>query len=225
MHMDKNLAHQHAHLDPLVRMLEALIFASKDPVTYRALVERFPDNNEIEAALGELQRLYQNRGVNLIKIGEAYAFRTAPDLGFLLHEEEIQPRKLSRAAREVLAIIAYHQPLTRAELEEIRGVETSKGTLDVLMETGWVKLRGRRRSPGRPVTYGTTVDFLDYFNLSDISDLPGKEELKGAGLLSNRLPDHFSVPSPTTHPERLSDEEEPLEDIDLEELGLFAPKD
>jgi len=209
----------------LARRIEAMIFASSAPVTLRALIERLPEGANIQAALDIVLQLYQARGVNLVKIGEAYAFRTAPDLGGLLREEEVQERKLSRAAREVLAIIAYHQPITRAELEEIRGVETSKGTLDVLMEAGWVKLRGRRRSPGRPVTYGTTTDFLDHFSLSDISDLPGREELKGAGLLSSRLPDHFSIPSPNVQPDILSEEEEPLEDIDLEELGLFAPRD
>jgi len=208
----------------LVRQVEALIFASGEPVALRALAERLPEGADIKTALDELQRLYQGRGVNLVKVGECYAFRTAPDLGALLREEEVTPRKLSRAAREVLAIIAYHQPITRAELEEIRGVETSKGTLDVLMEAGWVKLRGRRRSPGRPVTYGTTLDFLDHFSLSDISDLPGKEELKGAGLLSSRLPEHFQVPSPNVEPDILSEAEDPLEDIDLEELGLFAPR-
>jgi len=216
--MDKNPQ------DQIIRMIEAMIFASKEPVTLRAITERLPESSDVEAIMNVLQNLYASRGVNLVKIGNSYAFRTAPDLGHLLRQEEVQTRKLSRAAREVLAIIAYHQPLTRAELEEIRGVETSKGTLDVLMEAGWVKLRGRRRSPGRPVTYGTTVDFLDYFNLSDISDLPGKEELKGAGLLSNRLPEHFTVPSPSINPEMLSEEEEPLEDIDLEELGLFPPR-
>jgi len=210
--------------DQLLRMIEAMIFASREPVTLRAMRERLSAGSDIETALNELQHFYQKRGVNLVKIGEAYAFRTAPDLGFLLREEEVQTRKLSRAAREVLAIIAYHQPITRAELEEIRGVETSKGTLDVLMETGFIKLRGRRRSPGRPVTYGTTAAFLDHFGLSDISDLPGKEELKGAGLLSSRLPDHFTVPSPHNDPDILIEEEAPLEDIDLEEFGLFAPK-
>jgi len=215
---------QETTLFQLARRIEAMIFAARAPVTLRALHERLPEGSDIKAALDIVLELYQTRGVNLVKIGEAYAFRTAPDLGGLLREEEVQLRKLSRAAREVLAIIAYHQPITRAELEEIRGVETSKGTIDVLMEAGWVKLRGRRRSPGRPVTYGTTTDFLDHFSLSDISDLPGREELKGAGLLSSRLPEHFSIPSPNVQPDILSKEEEPLEDIDLEELGLFAPK-
>jgi len=207
----------------LSRMVEAMIFASAAPVTLRALEERLPRGSNITAILEELQQFYTNRGVHLVQVGEAYVFRTAEDLGFLLRREEEKPRKLSRAAMEVLAIIAYHQPVTRAELEEIRGVETSKGTLDVLMETGWVKLRGRRRSPGRPVTYGTTGDFLDHFGLGDIGDLPGMEELKATGLLSTRLPAGFFMPMPDTDPDSLNEDEEPLNDIDLEELGLLPP--
>jgi len=183
-----------------------------------------PAGSDIAPLLEELQQFYSGRGVNLVRVGELYAFRTAPDLGFLLQRQEEQQRKLSRAAMEVLAIIAYHQPITRAELEEIRGVETSKGTLDVLMESGWIKLRGRRRTPGRPVTYGTTADFLDHFGLSAIGDLPGMDELKGTGLLSTRLPVGFFVPSPDNDPELLTADEEPLEDIDLEELGLLPPR-
>ena len=131
----------------------------------------------------QLQRSYERRGVNLVRVGAAWAFRTAPDLAFMMSRDAVQQKKLSRAALEVLAIIAYHQPVTRAEIEEIRGVETSKGTLDTLLETEWVRMRGRRRTPGRPVTYGTTDRFLDHFSLEEIRDLPGIEELKGAGLL------------------------------------------
>jgi len=206
----------------LLRMVEAMIFASNAPVTLRALEEHLPKGSNIAAILEALQQFYHGRGVHLVRLGDSYAFRTAPDLGFLLRREEEQPRKLSRAAMEVLAIIAYHQPVTRAELEEIRGVETSKGTLDVLLETGWIKLRGRRRSPGRPVTYGTTGDFLDHFGLDDIGDLPGMEELKATGLLSTRLPAGFFMPMPDIDPDNL--DEEPLEDIDLEELGLLPPR-
>jgi len=209
----------------LLRLIEAMIFASSEPVALSALTERLPQDCDIVALLNELQRLYSDRGVQLVRIGESYAFRTAPDLAFLLQHEAQHMRKLSRAAMEVLAIIAYHQPVTRAELEEIRGVETSKGTLDVLMETGWIKLRGRRRSPGRPVTYGTTTRFLDHFSLSDIRDLPGMEELKGAGLLSTRLPADFFLPMPDLDPELLREDEDPLEDIDLEQLGLLPPRD
>ena len=207
-----------------VRMAEAIVFASAEPVSDRQLAARLPDGIDLAAVMRELQAAYLPRGVNLMRIGEGWAFRTAPDLSFLMSRDAVQQKKLSRAALEVLAIIAYHQPVTRAELEDIRGVETSKGTLDVLMETGWIKLRGRRRTPGRPVTYGTTESFLDHFGLPEIRDLPGLEELRGAGLLSARMPSSFAVPVPNIDPDELTDEEEPLEDIDLEDLGLLAPK-
>ena len=144
------------------------------------------------------------------------------DLSFLIHREQVEQKKLSRAALEVLAIIAYHQPVTRAEIEEIRGVATSRGTIDVLMETDWIRMRGRRRSPGRPVTYGTTPAFLDHFGLEELRDLPGMEELKGAGLLSSRIPASFSVPVPCGSDDLL-DDEDPIEEADLEELGLLPP--
>lgn len=205
------------------RMAEALVFASADPVTERALADRLPDGIDVRSLMEELAESYENRGVNLLRVDNAWAFRTASDLAFLMHREQVQQRKLSRAALEVLAIVAYHQPVTRAEMEEIRGVETSKGTLDVLLETGWVKLRGRRKTPGRPVTYGTTLEFMDHFGLSEIRDLPGMEELKAAGLLSSRMPSGFSVPMPNIDPDALTDDEEELGDIDLEELGLLTP--
>lgn len=208
----------------MTRMVEALVFASADPVSERVLAERLPANADLNAILLHLQKDYEPRGVHFVKAGSAWAFRTAPDLGFLMSRETVQQRKLSRAAMEVLAIIAYHQPVTRAELEDIRGVETSKGTLDVLMETGWIKLRGRRRTPGRPVTYGTTEAFLDHFGLPEIRDLPGLDELRGAGLLSGRMPSGFAVPVPNIGSDELTEEEEPLEDIDLESLGLLAPR-
>ncbi len=208
----------------MARMVEALVFASADPVSERVLAERLPANADLNAILLHLQKDYEPRGVHFVKAGSAWAFRTAPDLGFLMSRETVQQRKLSRAAMEVLAIIAYHQPVTRAELEDIRGVETSKGTLDVLMETGWIKLRGRRRTPGRPVTYGTTEAFLDHFGLPEIRDLPGLDELRGAGLLSGRMPSGFAVPVPNIGSDELTEEEEPLEDIDLESLGLLAPR-
>ncbi|WP_197945399.1 SMC-Scp complex subunit ScpB [Oricola thermophila] len=207
-----------------MRMAEALVFASAEPVSEKALADRLPEGVDIRALMTELQQFYEKRGVNLVRIENCWAFRTAGDLGFLMQREEVQQRKLSRAALEVLAIIAYHQPVTRAEMEEIRGVETSKGTLDVLLETGWVKMRGRRKTPGRPVTYGTTLEFLDHFGLSEIRDLPGLEELKGAGLLSTRMPSNFSMPMPNLDPDELTEDEEELTDIDLEELGLLTPK-
>jgi segregation and condensation protein B len=151
------------------------------------------------------------RGVNLVQVAGKWSFRTAGDLSFLLAREAVEQKKLSRAALETLAIIAYHQPVTRAEIEEIRGVATSRGTIDLLLETGWIRMRGRRRSPGRPVTYGTTEAFLVHFGLDSVGDLPGLEELKGAGLLDSRVPTDFSVPNPHASDE-LTEDEDPLED-------------
>jgi segregation and condensation protein B len=207
-----------------VRMAEALIFASAEPVARNLLSQRLPQGVDLDRVLADLARLYDKRGVNLVRVGDALAFRTAPDLAFLMSREAVQQRKLSRAALEVLAIVAYHQPVTRAEIEEVRGVETSKGTLDTLLESGWVRMRGRRRTPGRPVTYGTTPAFLDHFGLEEIRDLPGIDELKGAGLLSSRMPSNFSVPVPTADNDLLSEDEDPLTDLDLEELGLLTPR-
>lgn len=211
-------------LGDVVRMVEAIIFASAEPVTEKMLLDRLPIKADLLPILKLLQAEYRLRGVNLIKAGDCWGFRTASDLSFLLSRDQVKQKKLSRAALEVLAIIAYHQPVTRAEMEDIRGVETSKGTLDVLMETGWVKLRGRRRSPGRPVTYGTTDSFLDQFGLAEIRDLPGMDELRGAGLLSARLPSNFSVPMPSLRSDELLPDEDPLTAGDIEEFGLFMPK-
>ena len=205
-----------------LRILEAIIFASSEPVTEKDLMERLPDDAELDLLLNELKQAYAGRGVNLVKVGTSWAFRTAEDLGFVLQREATESRKLSRAALEVLAIIAYHQPVTRAEIEEIRGVSTSKGTLDVLLETEWVKLRGRRKSPGRPVTYGTTLEFLDHFGLEEIKDLPGLDELKGAGLLKSQIPASFVVPVPDDG-DALHEDEEPLDAEDLDALGLLTP--
>jgi len=210
------------HLAEAVRMAEAIVFASAEPVTEKQLTQRLPEGVDVPAAMVELQRIYERRGVNLVRVGEAWAFRTAGDLAFLMSRDAVQQKKLSRAALEVLAIVAYHQPVTRAEIEDIRGVETSKGTLDTLLETEWIRMRGRRKTPGRPVTYGTTEKFLDHFALEEIRDLPGIEELKGAGLLSARMPSNFSIPLPPADPDELT--EDPLTDIDLEELGLLTPK-
>jgi segregation and condensation protein B len=206
------------------RMAEALVFASASPVSSRALAERLPDGIDVAALMEDLKNDYARRGVNLVRVEDAWAFRTAGDLAFLMSRDTVQQKKLSRAALEMLAVIAYHQPVTRAEIEEIRGVETSKGTLDLLLETGWIRMRGRRRTPGRPVTYGTTTDFLDHFGLEELRDLPGIDELKGAGLLSPRMPSNFSVPQPPSDPDQLTEDEDPLTDIDLEELGLLTPR-
>jgi len=212
------------HLSEAMRMAEALVFASADPVTEKALAARLPEGIDVPQIMAELQRLYDKRGVNLVRVEDAWAFRTAGDLAFLMSRDAVQQKKLSRAALEVLAIVAYHQPVTRAEMEDIRGVETSKGTLDLLLETGWVRMRGRRRTPGRPVTYATTESFLDHFGLAEVRDLPGMEELKGAGLLSTRMPSNFSMPQPPADPDELAEDEDPLTDIDLEELGLLTPR-
>ncbi|MDE1158850.1 MAG: SMC-Scp complex subunit ScpB [Neorhizobium sp.] len=204
------------------RIAEALVFASAEPVSEGFLADRLPRGIDIAAVMQRLSQVYAGRGVNLIRIADRWAFRTAADLSFVIRKDENEVRKLSRAALEVLAIIAYHQPVTRAEIEDIRGVQTSKGTLDVLMESGWVRFRGRRRSPGRPVTLGTTTDFLDHFGLEELRDLPGLEELKGAGLLSGRIPAGFHIPVPLLGDE-VSEEEDPITQLDLEELGLLAP--
>ena len=194
-----------------LRIVEALLFAAPQPLKETELAQHFGKDEDVKALLEELQGLYAGRGVNLVRVAGKWAFRTADDLSFLLERQAVEQRRLSRAALETLAIIAYHQPVTRAEIEEIRGVSTSKGTIDVLLETGWIKLRGRRRAPGRPVTYGTTEYFLDHFGFEQIQDLPGLSELKGAGLLDSNLPPGFSMPSPDDDAE-LREDEEPLED-------------
>jgi segregation and condensation protein B len=197
-----------------LRILEALMFAAPEPLDQTELAQHFAEGEDIAALLEDLRGLYATRGVNLVRVAGKWAFRTAEDLAFLLEREAVEQRRLSRAALETLAIIAYHQPVTRAEIEEIRGVSTSKGTLDVLLETGWIKLRGRRRAPGRPVTYGTTEAFLGHFGFDSIQDLPGLSELKGAGLLESNLPPGFAMPNPNDAPD-LREDEDRLE----EELG------
>ncbi len=199
-----------------LRIVEALLFAAAEPLDEQALARHFMEGEDIKALLDELQSLYAGRGVNLVRVAGKWAFRTAEDLSFLLEKQAVEQRRLSRAAMETLAIIAYHQPVTRAEIEEIRGVSTSKGTIDVLLETDWIKLRGRRRAPGRPVTYGTTEAFLSHFGFDSIGDLPGLNELKGAGLLDSNLPPGFSMPNPDDAP-YLREDEEPLEDEPLGE--------
>jgi segregation and condensation protein B len=199
--------------DRHLRILEALLFASTEPLSGKELGAHLGEGADVEGLLGLLAERYAGRGVNLVRRADKWAFRTAEDLGFLLRRDETESRNLSRAALETLAIIAYHQPATRAEVEEVRGVATGKGTLDLLMEAGWVRMRGRRRTPGRPVTYGTTEAFLDHFSLESLADLPGLEELKGAGLLSNRLPPTLQVPLPFDGP--LREDEDPLDPEDL----------
>jgi segregation and condensation protein B len=204
-----------------MRLLEALLFAASAPLDEKTLAARLPEDVDVKQALRALQMEYAPRGVNLVRINSKWTFRTAADLSWLLTKEAVVPKKLSRAAIETLAVIAYHQPVTRAEVEEIRGVVMSKGTFDVLMETGWIKPRGRRKVPGRPITYGTSEDFLSHFGLEVLGDLPGLEELKGSGLLDHRLPPGFAVPMPSDDP-ALRDDEDPLEPGDLD-LGLAPP--
>lgn len=172
-------------MDPLVRAVEAALFASEEPLAAGTLAELLggADSGDIAAALETLVQHYGNRGVHLVERGGRWHFETAPDLAHLLRREREQVRRLSRAATEVLAIVAYHEPVSRAEIEAIRGVQTSAGTLDVLMEAGWVKIAGRREAPGRPTIYATTPDFLDHFGLASRKDLPGIAELRAAGLL------------------------------------------
>lgn len=176
------------------RMLEAMLFASSAPLPLTQLAARLPDGCDAPAALAGLRRRYEGRGVVLVQVGEAWAFRTAPDLGFLLQRETTETRKLSRAAIETLAIIAYHQPVTRAEIEEIRGVAVSRGTVEQLLELDWVRFGRRRMTPGRPVTFVVTQGFLDHFGLESARDLPGLKELRAAGLLDSRPAPDLAVP-------------------------------
>ncbi|MBJ6373189.1 SMC-Scp complex subunit ScpB [Sedimentitalea arenosa] len=170
------------------RMVEAVLFASAEPVTVRDLEARMPHGCDAAEALVRLRKRYEGRGVRVVHVGEAWAIRTAPDLGFLMQKETVETRKLSRAAIETLAIIAYHQPVTRAEIEEIRGVSVSRGTVDQLLEMEWIRFGRRKMTPGRPVTFVVTPEFLDHFGLENARDLPGLKELRAAGLLENRPP-------------------------------------
>jgi segregation and condensation protein B len=204
-----------------LRILEALLFAADEPLEEKTLAARLPAGVDVRALLLQLQMEYALRGVNIVRVGGKWSLRTASDLAWLLTRESVVTKKLSRAAVETLAIVAYHQPVTRAEIEEIRGVTTSKGTLDVLLETGWIRLRGRRKAPGRPVTYGTTEAFMSHFGLDALTDLPGLDELKGAGLIEKSLPAGFTMPVPSDDP-ALREDEEPLEPADLD-FGLVPP--
>ncbi|MGR3759077.1 SMC-Scp complex subunit ScpB [Roseobacteraceae bacterium NS-SX3] len=191
------------------RMVEAVLFASPEPVTVRDLMGRMPHGCSPAEALEHLRKRYEGRGVRVVRVGDAWAMRTAPDLGFLMQKEMVETRKLSRAAIETLAIIAYHQPVTRAEIEEIRGVSVSRGTIDQLLEMEWIRLGRRKMTPGRPVTFVVTPTFLDHFGLESARDLPGLKELRAAGLLENR-------PPPGTIPlGQREDDDEPEEQPEL----------
>ena len=207
-----------------LRIAEALVFAAAEPLDEATIASRLPDGTDVAAVMAELQRVYSGRGVNLVRVARKWTFRTAVDLSWLLSREDREQKKLSRAAIETLAIIAYHQPVTRADIEEIRGVAVSKGALDVLMEAGWIRMRGRRRAPGRPITYGTNQEFLVHFGLDTIGDLPGLDELKGAGLFDGKLPTGFGVPLPNDEA-ALAEDEDPLEEAasDLKEVWGAQP--
>ncbi len=208
-----------------LRILEALLFAASEPLDEKKLAGHLPGGGvETIELLDELKNFYRGRGINLVRVAGKWSFRTSEDLSYLLEKHASEERKLSKAALETLAIIAYHQPVTRAEIEEIRGVTTSAGTLDILMETGWIRPRGRRRAPGKPITYGTTEAFLTHFSLDNVKDLPGLAELKGAGLLDGNLPPGFTVPEPTDVAALMPDEL-PLEDGEDEDIQSEMPLD
>jgi segregation and condensation protein B len=216
--------HPRADRSQHLRILEAVLFAASGPLSIEKLAAHFPEGTEVRHLLDDLQANYVNRGVNLVQVAGEWTLRTADDLSFVLRRETTEQKRLSKAALETLAIVAYHQPVTRADIEEIRGVAISKGTLDMLMEIGWVRLRGRRRTPGRPVTYGTTDEFLRHFGLSEVTDLPGLQELKGAGLLDSSLPADFEVPLPRASSELAADEE-PLDAEGEPPLEMHLPDD
>ena len=195
------------------RMVEAILFATAEPVTIAELNARMHHGADAKEAVEHLRKRYDGRGVAVVKVGEAWAMRTAPDLGFLMQKETVETRKLSRAAIETLAIIAYHQPVTRAEIEEIRGVSVSRGTVDQLLELEWIKFGRRKMTPGRPVTYVVTQEFLDHFGLENARDLPGLKELRAAGLLENRPPPGTGLES--------DDEDDDAQD----QTDMFEPDD
>ena len=202
-------------LEDVERAVEALLFAAAGPLSVPDLVRRLPEGADVALALQGLRARYEGRGVELAEVAGRWRFQTAQDLAWLMTEERSEPRRLSKAAQEILAIIAYHQPVTRAEMEQIRGVQTSRGSLDVLLELGLVRMRGRRRSPGRPVTYGTTDGFLEHYGLASLADLPGMAEMKAAGLLDLNMPSDFALPDPS----RMDDgDEDPLEPGDEPEF-------
>lgn len=210
-----------ARLFEHVRMAEALLFAASEPLDETVLRERLPEDADLGSVLAALSAHYAPRGINLVSTGGRWSFRTAPDLASLLDRERVETRRLSRAALETLAIVAYHQPVTRAEIEAIRGVSVARGTLDILLEAGWVRLRGRRRTPGRPVTFGTTPEFLDHFGLESVGDLPGLHEMRDAGLLDARIPDGLDVPRPNDDHALRADEDE----LDADAMHLLTPLD
>jgi segregation and condensation protein B len=216
------MMHPRADRSEHLRIVEAILFAATEPVATEKFAQFLPPETDAEELLRYLEENYKNRGVNLVQVAGKWMLRTSPDLSFVLHREKVEQRKMSKAGLETLAICAYHQPVTRAEIEDIRGVAISKGTLDNLLDIGWVKMRGRRKTPGRPVTYGTTEEFLKQFNLNELTDLPGLQELKAAGLLEANVPPGFDVPMPKLTDDLLSDEE-PLDGTELLPLEMHLP--
>jgi segregation and condensation protein B len=216
--------HPRADRNQHLRTVEAVLFAAAEPVPEEKIASFLPEGTDIAGLLTDLKANYANRGVNLVEVAGKWALRTAEDLSFILRRESVEQRRLSKAALETLAIVAYHQPVTRADIEDIRGVAISKGTLDILLEVGWVKMRGRRRTPGRPVTYGTTEAFLTHFGLNEVNDLPGMQELKGAGLLDASLPSGFDVPIPRGNDELAADED-PLDCDEQMPLEMHLPEE
>lgn len=214
--------HPHAERSQHLRILEAILFAATEPVSIEKFKEHLPETADVASLLEDLRENYANRGVNLVQLAGKYMFRTAEDMAFVLRKDVQEQKRLTKAGLETLAIIAYHQPVTRAEIEDIRGVAISKGTLDTLLDIGWIKMRGRRKTPGRPVTYGTTETFMQHFGLNDITDLPGLQELKAAGLLEANLPPGFDVPVPKA-PDDLTADEEPLDGTEQIPLDMHLP--
>ncbi|PXA82766.1 SMC-Scp complex subunit ScpB [Caulobacter sp. D4A] len=200
------------------RCIEALLFAAAEPLSVADLAKRLPDGADIPAGIADLRARWDGRGIELVEVAGRWRFQTAADLAFLMTEEREEPRRLSKAAQETLAIVAYHQPVTRAEIEAVRGVQASRGTLDVLLELGLIRMRGRRRTPGRPVTFGTTDAFLEHYGLANLGDLPGVAEMKAAGLLDLNLPPGFSVPDPMGL-RTDGEEEDPLDEGETPEFA------
>jgi segregation and condensation protein B len=208
--------HPRMDRDQHLRIVEAMLFAATEPLSLEKLTTFLPNGTDVQALLDDLASNYKNRGVNLVQIAGHYMLRTSPEVSFVLRRETVQQKKLTKAGIETLSIVAYHQPVTRADIEDIRGVAISKGTLDILLDIGWVRMRGRRKTPGRPVTYGTTDAFLRHFGLNEITDLPGLQELKAAGLLEGNLPPGFDMPLPKMSDD-LTEDEDPLDGTEVQQ--------
>ena len=216
--------HPQAERSQNLRIIEAMLFASAEPVGIEKFQEFLSHDADVLGLIADLQSNYENRGVNIVQVAGKWLLRSAQDMSAILRRETIEQKRLSKAALETLAIVAYHQPTTRAEIEDIRGVAISKGTLDNLLEIGWVRMRGRRKTPGRPVTYGTTAEFLKHFGLNELTDLPGLHELKAAGLLDGNIPPGFDVPMPRVTDELTADED-PLDGTEQLPLEMHLPED